>query len=352
MGTVQEAKAEQVLCEKIPATLGVPGTTVKGREIAPTPGKDKAMPAGKNTVVSEDHLKLLASLGGHISVVGGKINILEIFVVPGNVSSQTGNITFSGNVIVKGDVSQGFSVQAAGDVTVNGVVESARITAGGSLIIRGGFRGGEAGELDIGGNAACSFVEGGRVSVKGNLDTSYIINSTVKCGGSINLTGKGLIRGGNIIARESITANIIGGSISSSTTVIEVGNDPAMLERFKTVGKEIETYAKNIKDVELVLNTLMKLKEINHLSPEKEANLAKASAYIESIQEPYLALKEEHESLKAKMAEIGFGKINVKKTAYPGLKIIMGNDSLTLQVDHSFVTFLRGPEGITFTPYR
>ena len=350
LGTVQEAKMDQVLCEKIPATPGVPGTTVKNREIAPVPGKDKAMPAGKNTATSEDHNKLLATLDGHISVVSGKINILEIFVVSGDVSSQTGNIAFSGNVIVKGDVSAGFSVQAAGDLTVNGAVESAKITAGGALIIRGGFRGGENGSLDVGGNAACSFIEGGHITLKGNLETSYIINATVKCGGPIILSGRGLIRGGHIIAREAVTANYIGGNVSASTTVIEVGSDPDMLERFKIVNKEIETYDKNMKDVELVVNSLMKLKEINRLPPEKESTLERAAAYTESIQETYLSLKEEHEAIKEKMAEIGFGKINVKKTAYPGLKILMGTDVLTLQQDHTFVTFLRGSEGITFTP--
>lgn len=349
LGLIQEVKKNAVLCEKIPATQGTCGTTVKGREIAPVPGKDKSMPMGKNTIYSDDKLKLLAALDGHVSVVSGKINILDIYVVPGDVSSQTGNINFSGNVIVKGDVMHGFSIESSGDVTINGVVESARIKAGGDLVIRGGFRGGE---LDAGANAACGFIENGDIKVRGNLDTSYIINSTVKCGGAVNLSGRGLIRGGSVTARESITANYIGANTSSAATVVEVGNDPGMVERFKVVSQEIEAQEKNIREMELIINSLLKLKEINRLTPDKAASLEKATAYVNNIRESYLELKEEHEKLNAQMTEIGYGKIHVKKTAYEGLKIVMGTDVLTLQTDHSFATFFRSSNGIEFTPFR
>jgi len=352
LGAVQEVVKDAVLCEKIAATPGVTGTTVKGIPIAPLPGKDKAMPAGKNTVLSPDHLKLLAAVDGHISITGGKINVLDIFVVPGDVSSQTGNITFTGNVMIKGNVTQGFTVDSSGDVTVNGVVESARIKAGGNLIIRGGFRGGENGELDIKGNAACSFIEGGTLKVRGNIETSYIINSTIKCGGSIILSGKGLIRGGSVTARESITADFIGANVSKSITTIEVGNDPDMIERFKEIAQKLAEHEKNMRNVELAISSLLKLKQINRLTPDKAANLEKATLYIENMKETHLDLKEEHDTLKAQMAEIGYGKLHVKKTAYHGVKIIMGTETLTLQVDHSFCTFLRDDSGIIFTPYR
>jgi hypothetical protein len=352
LGAVQEVIKGAVLCEKIAATPGIPGTTVKGTAIAPMPGRDKSMPMGKNTVLSEDHLLLFADVDGHISIAGNKINVLDVFIVNEDVSSKTGNITFIGNVVIKGNVTQGYTVRSSGDVSVSGVVESARIIAGGNLIIRGGFRGGENGELEIAGNAGCSFIEGGIVRVRGNIETSYIINSTVKCGNSIILSGRGLIRGGSVTARESITANYIGANVSSAVTVIEVGNDPDMLERFKTVSQEITAQEKNIKNVELVINSLLKLKQINRLTPDKAANLEKATLYVENMKETYLSLKEEHETLKAQMGEIGYGKLHVKNTAYHGTKIIMGSDNLTLQIDHSFCTFLRKDDGITFTSYR
>ncbi|MCL2097000.1 MAG: FapA family protein [Oscillospiraceae bacterium] len=352
IGAVQEVKKDDVLCEKIAATPGIPGTTVKGAQIVPTPGKDKAFPAGKNTAVSADGFKLLASIDGHVSFSGNKINILDVFLVAGDVSSQTGNINFSGNVIVRGNVLQGFTISSSGDVTVSGSVESAKITAGGNLVIRGGFRGGESGELDVSGNAACGFIEGGSIRVRGNLNSSYIINSTVKCGGSVILGGKGMIRGGAVTARESITANYIGAKISSVLTVVEVGNDPEILERFKKVAEDLSLHEKNMRDVELLITTLLKLKQVNRLTPEKAANLDKAVSYMSTAKQTQLEIREEHAMLSAQMADIGYGKVHVKNTAYHGTKIIMGTDVLNLHVDYSYVTFFRDGEGVNFAPFR
>ncbi|MDR0310225.1 MAG: FapA family protein [Acidobacteriota bacterium] len=349
MGTIQDVKKDTLLCEKKPLSKGTTGTSVTNKTTPAVPGRDAVMPAGKNTVLSDDKLKLLAATDGHVSVISGKINILDVFTVQGDVSALTGNINFSGGVIVKGDVHYGFSIKAAGDVTVNGVVEGAKIMAGGSLIIRGGFR---SGELNVGANAACSFIEGGRVTVKGNLDTSYIINATVKCGGAIQLRGKGLIRGGHVTARTSVTANLIGGTTSAAKTVIEVGADPIMLERFKEVSEEIIPYERNIADLKLGVNSLLKLKEAGLLTPKKADNLERINAYLEVITPTHLELKEELDTLKTQIDKIGYGIVKIKGMAYHGSKIIIGHEALVLNDDYSCVTFFRNEEGITSAPFR
>ena len=352
MGIVQEVQKGDVLCEKKPFTTGTNGTSVTGKSIAAKPGRDRAIYIGKNTNLSEDNLKLLAGLDGHVNIVGNKINVLNTFVVEGNVSAETGNINFSGNVIVKGDVSPGFSIKATGDITINGVVEAALISAGGSLMIHGGFHGGVKGQLEAGADIACMFIVGGKVTAAGDLETTYIMNATVKSGGEIRLTGKGLIRGGYIMAKSSVTANFFGHESSTANTVIEVGNDPYIPERFKEVSAEIANYEKNISNLELGIRTLLKLKEVGRLTPEKSAALDKTTNYIERLKTEYTEVKEEYDLLKKQIEEIGYGIVNVKKTAYRGLKIVIGSDTLVLQIDHSHVTFTRGNDGIKFAPLR
>jgi len=351
IGIVQEVKKGAVLCEKKPRTEGTPGTDVRGRQIAPSAGKDKVLHTGKNTVLSDDGLKLTAELDGHVTIVGGKINVLNVFTVDGNVSTVTGNINFSGNVVVRGDVLQGFSVNATGDVTINGMVESAKVSAGGSLVIRGGFYGGTAGELEVGGNAACMFISGGKVSVNGDLETTYIINSQIKCGKDVRITGKGLIRGGHVMAKTSITVNFIGNE-SGTPTVIEVGNDPYIPQRFKEVSAEMAGYAKNIADLELGVKSLLKAKEVGQLTPERAAALSKALDTLQQLKAAHTEIREEHEILEKQISELGYGTVNVRKTAYPDVKIIIGPDSTTLQVPHSFVAFTRSRDGkgVVFAP--
>ncbi|MCL2099361.1 MAG: FapA family protein [Oscillospiraceae bacterium] len=292
LGTIQNISKDYLLCEKTAATPGKNGTDVTGTVIKAVPGKDLALPGGKNTVLSEDKLKLYSAVDGHAAFTGGKINILDTFIVKGSISVETGNIDFSGNILVCGDVAQGYSLRATGDITVEGVVEAAQVTAGGNLVIRGGFLGGESGALYAGQNAVCRFIEGGQITAIGDVETTYIMNAKVNCGGKVNLIGKGLIRGGSISARKSVTAAYLGSPRAAlAATVIEVGGNPLLPENPETTEPSTDQ------------------------PPESER-----------------------------------GTINVKNTAYTGLKLIMGNESLILQTEHDRVSFYKDNEGIAFTP--
>ena len=56
----------------------------------------------KNVVETEDGLRLLADAAGQPKIIDGKVTVLEIYEVNGNVDNTTGNIRFNGKVIVKG----------------------------------------------------------------------------------------------------------------------------------------------------------------------------------------------------------------------------------------------------------
>jgi len=316
LGLQQEVKKDALLCEKKPATEGINGTDVMGNDIIAKNGKDKPMPAGTNAFLSEDGLSLFAAMDGNVSFIRDKINIMNTYTVRGNVSYATGNIKFSGNVLVTGDVEAGFSVEATGDVIVNGVVEAANISAGGSLLIRGGFFGGKSGELDVAENATIRFIEGGTLTVKGNLETTYIINAVVKSDGTINLLGQGIIRGGHVSALTSVKAKFLGNEHSLARTIVEVGNAPLLVERYNLVCTEIESH--------------------------KKENMEKA-------QTTCAELIAERDMLKDKIKDIGYGTITVEKTAYIGVRIIIGTEMLTLyDVGYISVKFVRSPEGIVF----
>jgi uncharacterized protein (DUF342 family) len=351
LGTIQDIRKGDLLCEKKPAVPGTPGTDVRGMSIQAVAGKDKNLPEGKNTVVSEDKLKLYSAVDGHVTFLAGKISVLNTFVVEGNVSNETGNIDFLGNVVVRGDVAQGFSIKAAGDVTVEGVVEAAKITVGGDLVIKGGFLGGDSGMLDVSGNTLCRFIESGQAVLKGNLETTYIMNAIVKCGGTVNLTGKGLIRGGYVSARTSVTANFLGSpKASSANTVIEIGSDPFLAERFEQLSKEAGEHKRNIAGLESMIGPMEKAKQAGYLTPDKVKQLEKATQLLENLKPAYDDVTEALETLKKQMDALGRGAVNVRKTAYTGLKIIIGTESLILQTEHDRVSFYNGQDGITFIP--
>ena len=61
--------------------------------------------------------------------------------IDGNVDYAVGSINYVGDVHVHGDVLSGFSIQAMGDITVDGVVEACTIEAGGDLVVAKGIAG-------------------------------------------------------------------------------------------------------------------------------------------------------------------------------------------------------------------
>ena len=72
---------------------------------------------------------------------GTIIEVVNTYVVNGDVDYSTGNIQFNGNVVINGTVPDGFEVKAEGDIVVMKIAESARLEAGRDIIIKGGVQG-------------------------------------------------------------------------------------------------------------------------------------------------------------------------------------------------------------------
>lgn len=352
LGLIEYVTKGMLLCEKKPATQGTAGTDVMGNPIPSKPGKDKTLPAGKNTVLSEDKLKLFAGIDGQADFINNKINVLDTFTVDGDVSTATGDINFAGNVVINGGVASGYSVQAGGNVDINGIVESARVIAGGNIIIRNGFNAGETGELNSGANITCRYIQGGRVVLSGNLETTYILNSNVMSGGSINVSGKGLVVGGRVTAFSSITASLLGSANTTASTEIVVGSDPILVKRSHEIPKEMEECAKNLRSITVLVQTFMQLKEAGRLTPDKLAQMEKTLNSYSHLKQLQVDLSDESAAIQEKLAAMGHGFVRVLKTAYPGVKIIIGSEQFPLRTEYTFTCFKRTAEGITCAPAR
>ncbi|MCL1848118.1 MAG: FapA family protein [Clostridiales bacterium] len=346
LGIIRETKKGDVLCSKTQWTPGTPGTDVMGNTIPPISGIDLDLPAGQNTEISEDGLRLIASMDGHLSIIANKFNILNTYVVRGGVNTETGNIDFLGNVMIFGDVLEGFSVRATGDITINGVVESAQVSAGGSLVIRGGFIG-ITGELEAGENCTCKFVNGGRITVKGTLKTMYVMNAIVKCD-TLETVGAGILRSCHIIAQTSVSANHAGSDKfqNLSNTVIEVGHDPIILAHFQELSDEIEHQERIVADLSSQVEYLAKQRASGKLPATDLVNYTRTQKKLVESQLLQLELSGKMQALEEQQKDSGFGTLRVAKKAYPGLKIIIGAEESILDREYANVTFSRKDNAI------
>ncbi len=79
---------------------------------------------------------------------------------------SVGNISFFGDVHIKGNVMEGFSVNAGKNVKIDGSVFGGEITAGGNVTIVGGCINSK---LSCDGNADVGFCENAEIFVKGDV---------------------------------------------------------------------------------------------------------------------------------------------------------------------------------------
>lgn len=213
-----------IICDIVAPAPGTDGCDIMGNVIPAPTGSMPVIPQGKNTVVNEEHTALIAAVDGDLSFNKNVFRVEPQLTIPGNVDGSTGNIDFTGDVLVNGDVLRGFKINASGNITILGLAEGAILTSGEDIDLRKGMNGSGSGVLIAEGDIHSRFLEQTKVTAGGDVITETIINCKIVSGGSISATsGKGIIIGGSLTAQFSVEAKRIG-SLSNAKTVIRIGN--------------------------------------------------------------------------------------------------------------------------------
>lgn len=183
------------------------GMTVCGKLIMAKRGRPLPPLMGKGFEKSEDGKTYTASLTGKIDMVGGRISILPIYEINGNVDLTTGNIEFRGDVLVHGNVTSGTSIKATGTVTIDGTAEACVIDAGKDVILRGGFLGGYKGIIRTKGNVYAKFIEYAKIEADGFLEANSTLSSDIFCRDRVFINGKhAAIVGGTVYGARGVEA--------------------------------------------------------------------------------------------------------------------------------------------------
>ncbi len=342
LNLIQSVKAGQELCTMVPPVPGIQGVTVKGKPIQAVNGKPAILPRGKNVTVSEDGQTLYAATDGEVEYLEQtKVSVYTNHEIPADVDNSTGNINFVGSVIVKGNVLSGFSVEAGGNVEIYGVVEGARIKAGGSIILRRGMQGMGKGSLIAGGDIVARYIEYTNVEAKNNVQSEAIMHSNVKCGNKLELTGrKGLLVGGTCKVGKIISAKVIGSHMATATE-LEVGADPTVRERYKQAREELVSMESDIKKAEQAITILKKMESMGSLAPDKQEIMTKSvrtKIYLSSRLEE---VKREIEELDSKLQQEGNGKVRAMNFIYPGVKVTIGTCMMYVKEALQYCTLYR-----------
>ena len=182
MNLIHNVQKGELVCELTMPTEPQDGMDVFGQPVRGKNGTMPPIPQGKNVVYSPERDKLLTACEGNLTFRNGRFQVENVFVVSGNVDNSIGNIDFTGSVTIHGDVFEGYTVKAKGDITVMGIVEGAVLQAGGSILLHKGMRGMKSGVLEAGADITAKFLEDCTIYAQHNIQAEYIISSEVSCG--------------------------------------------------------------------------------------------------------------------------------------------------------------------------
>ncbi|MBR0575989.1 DUF342 domain-containing protein [Proteiniclasticum sp. BAD-10] len=134
-------KAGTVLAVKrASAVMGKPGMDVKGRAIPVERVVDEGLFAGDGAQLLEN--QVVALIDGRPCLKAGRISVIPLLTVVGDLDKDTANINFKGDVVVKGNVQDEMVIRSTGDITVLGSVYHSEIIADRNVLVEGKIIGG------------------------------------------------------------------------------------------------------------------------------------------------------------------------------------------------------------------
>ncbi len=351
---VQNVVAGQVLAVKIPSAEGSPGRTVTNNRIEASDGEDIPFEAGKSTILSENGLEIIAQIAGRALVIGGVVSVDPIYEVKGDVDLNVGNIIFLGTVVVKGNINDGFTVKAAGNIEVKGSIFKAEVESDNEIIVGQGIIGKEGGMVKAGSNVFAKFVENANIKAGNDIIIKEeILHSKVDGGGRIICHGKkGMVLGGRIRAGYEISAKYLG-STAYTDTYLEAGVDPKFKEKLLSLEKEREISEQQLNKISANIGTLVRTKEAGGLSEDKETMLKRLERAKREFDLQYSEIQEDIAELKNYLDNLDTkGTISAKLNVFPGVDLTIKNANFVVKNDFKGVTFVSENNFIKPVPYQ
>ena len=341
LNNIQNVIADQPLAQKIPAERGKGGKTLFGRYLEAKNGKDIQIQLGANVKLDRDGVTIKAEIDGEVMLVNGKVTVEPVKYLDA-VNVKTGDVKFVGTVVIKGNVQEGYKVEAT-NIEVNGIVDKSRLEATGNIIVRQGIFGKGEGYIKAGKSLWAKFINDTTVEVEENVIVNdSIVNSSVTAMKNIVLRGKkAQIIGGHLMATEEICARKVGSPGGGTETILEVGVDPRAKKRLEELQNMQAKATKEYENCDLDIQTLEQQKKLRKKLPqEKEEKLKTLKERCEQISEELEKMTDEINKIQEHLRDLkAIGKVKVEGDVYAGVKIYIRDVLDEVKIDTKGVTF-------------
>jgi uncharacterized protein (DUF342 family) len=283
-GIIPQVEKGTVLSEKTPLKESSSGRTIFDKELATNKAQDMKLRYGKGAKLSEDRLKILASVNGYPKLTwAGLVVVNQEYATTGDVDYQTGHIKYDGNVNIKGCIKDGFEVRG-NDISAR-EIQGGIIHAEGNLKIVNGVN--EA-KIYAKGNVYAKFVHNSKIVCMGNVYiTKEIVDSKIETSGAC-ITKDGKIISCRITAKMGVFAKQLGTELSEPN-IIKTGHDVFVTKEISTIKDKIRILIKQKekekkKKEKLTSENKEYHKNATHLANIQEKSMANQKRIISVIE--------------------------------------------------------------------
>lgn len=333
------------LGERIEATMGKPGRTVKNEILEPVKGKTFPLHYDKKSVyeVAEGNKTVLYSKEyGAVYFLDGKIATMNPLVIEGDVGPKTGNIIFDGYLIIKGTVNDGYYVEATKDIEIKGELGLGNVkgivSSGGSIFIKGGVLSKGSTEIIAAQNVFTKFADNAKIICEESVHMGYYcFNSFISAREVVFDSMKGQIIGGEIKAKTKVVVPILGSELEKKTTVEVSGFDKEKIKKdLEEITLQLTSIKKEYQNVKDSIFFLEKQEELSKYQMKlKFDNLNR----VEEIKAEIKKLDTQRRILESYIETRGDGEVRITKKIYPNCTINIKKQLTEITVPTFATTF-------------
>lgn len=136
IGETEFVEEGKILALRKEGKDGKPGYDVFGKPIATEKRTLLRLAAGNGAEVLDNGNKIIASLKGMPSLKNDRICVFPVHTINGDVNIKTGNIQFEGDILVKGNATEGLCINSGNSLTILGEATEAKLYAGGNVTVQ------------------------------------------------------------------------------------------------------------------------------------------------------------------------------------------------------------------------
>lgn len=261
---IQTAKKGSLLAKIVDPREGTPGINVFNETVPAETGKHATLVAGNGVSTSKDGKSFIAEMEGCIVLNPPVIEMMDVYVVNGDVDYSSGNIEFSGNVIINGNVREGFEIIANGDIIVAKNVEPSVLKAGRDVRVMGGILGKDKGFISAGRDIFAEYAQNAHLEAQGNIYIyDFAVNTRIFTSKHLILQEKhGSLVGGESHAQQGADTKVLG-SAGGTKTYVNAGTDYLVQRKIREVDDSIGFCEQNMDKIDKVLKPVLELSRTN-----------------------------------------------------------------------------------------